>query len=479
MRRRAFLVGLVAVMLLAVPAAAALNFGGGGAPNPTIAGDVTKDTHQLDWDATQYEADDGSVTSLPATVNSSADNPFFFTATDINFTDAGAFPVNKDGVSALDASEWTTDASAGGSVTVSDVSTAPDVDALRVSTSSQTSGDSVSATFGNFSITSDAEKRYVQIAADVNTLDSAAVAELRLNDADGDYVAIDLANASAEQSDATVLANQTGEGHVIQEQIGGLTVEGSGDGTLSEIQNGEVVVNDGNAEVDVSALNAQKMGEWQFGAERVDNDGDDELETVDISEPHGQYSVHSLGSLGAAFDSATINDLTVPMLFEAEQLPSDDVMTNWTATTSYPAFDQIGEIHYRMDVPDAYDLSYSGLSLDQKTNWPSERYAAVEYKEGVGDTDFGDIENWDSKTSSFDAQDKTVEIDGTIQPGTESALHYELKLTDGEADEMQSSGGAGVMGGNQGGGFVGWLIGLPGVVLSAIGGALGIRRLQG
>jgi len=478
MKRRLF-AGLLVVMLLAVPAASALNFTEGGAPNPTIEGDVTKSTHTLGWAPTDYEADDGSVTSLPATVNSSVDNPFSFIATDINFSDAGAFPVNKANVSGLDASEWTTDASSGGSITVSDVSTAPDVDALRVSTGSQTSSDTVTATFANFSITSDVEKRYVQVAADVNTLESAAVAELRLNDADGDYAAIDLANASANQADATVLANQTGEGHVVQEQIGKLTVEGTGDGNLDEIQNVEVVVTDANAEIDIAALNVQKMSEWQFGEEMVDTDDDDELETSSITEPHGEYAVHSLDTLGAAFDDATINDLTVPMHFEAAQLSEEDVLTEWMNAESYPSFDQIGDIHYRLAVPDAYDLSYSGLSLEQTTNWPGERYATVEYKEGVGDTDFADIENWDSKTSSFDAQDKNLTVDGTIQPGTESALHYELKLTDGEADAMQQAGGAGIQGGNQGGGIVGWLTGLPGAILAFVGGVFGIRRWQG
>src|SRR6056297_1552034 len=96
---------LMALVLVAQPAAAlggGLNYDSGDAPNPEIVADTTVDNYEVSWgDDPRYEDDSGSVTDLPATVNTSTDpaalgsgdvNAYTFTATDINFSAAGEFP---------------------------------------------------------------------------------------------------------------------------------------------------------------------------------------------------------------------------------------------------------------------------------------------------------------------------------------------------------------------------------------------------
>ena len=163
----------------------------------------------------QYEDDSGDVATLPATVAQSQDvddigtgsvNPYHFVATDIDFSDAGAFPHAEENISAVDnETRWSIDeSSTAGSMAVLDSTTAPGVEALEVSTSSQTSSDTAVTTFSDVSITSDAEKRYLRAMLDVNSLDSGATVELRAVDSDGDYVATTI-NSSATASDADEL----------------------------------------------------------------------------------------------------------------------------------------------------------------------------------------------------------------------------------------------------------------------------------
>ena len=298
---------------------------------------------------------------------------------------------------------------------------------------------------------------------------------LQLNDSDGDYVAVKLFDADANQSADDVLANTTGEGHVLQTEIGQLTVQGSGDGTMGEVT--EVYVT-GDVTMEASLLNAEKTSQYTFGEKYVEN-SDGELETETSTEPHGAYSVHSVDTLGATFDDATVMGLSFPAHVSAEHAPAEDVSAEFQGDNAYPQWDSVADINYRLSLPDAYDISYSGVELEQTSQWPGTRYVSVEVKEGVGDTDFSEIENADSVTSSFDAQDKTVTLDSTISPGTEYYIGVDLKLTSDEASAMQAAGGgAGVMGGGGGGGIWSFLSSPLGII-SSIGGLFGLGKLFG
>jgi hypothetical protein len=467
-----------------------VNYDADGAPNPYIDVDaVTVAAHDRDTmdSALQYESNSGDIKTLPAMVNQTnnasspyrTNNPYSMVATDIEWNDASAFPHGKENVSAIDASEWSKDmSSSAGSATISDSTTAPGVDAVSFSTSGQTSGDTAKFTFSNFSVTSDAQKRYLQVAADINSLDSGTSAELRAVDADLDHVSVDLVNQSANETDSAVVANATGEGDVLQVQLGSLAVEGSGDGTLQEIQQVQIVVSDGNLDADISALNAESLGEWTFGEERVDTDSDDELETESIMEPHGRFNVYNLSTMGPAFDNAVIHSLEFPAQFRAQYyMDSEDGQTEFIEATNRPGFAAILDHYKRISLPAQYDLSYSGTELVAEQSWISSRYVSVETKEAVGSTDFGDIDGWTTVTDSFDSEGDKVTLDSTVGAGTEYALHYEIKLQQGEVDTLKTTkgGGPGVLGGG-GGGFFSMLVSIPGMIVTGLAGFFGGRK---
>jgi hypothetical protein len=362
---------------------------------------------------------------------------------------------------------------------VLDSTTAPGVEALEVSTSSQTSSDTAVTTFSDVSITSDAEKRYLQAMLDVNALDSGATVELRAVDSDGDYVAT-VISSSASTSDANVIGTGTGEGYVIQEQVGALTTQGTGDGTMAEIQSIEIAVMDGDADIRVSALNADKTSEWKLGDERVNTDDEDDFETesiYDVSEP-GPISVYNLDTMGSTFDNAEINGLEIPMEFRASDLANDeqDVNVTFAEASSYPSFENRMEAYYRLELPDAYDLSYANAALKQDVTLPNSRYQTVEIAEGASDTDFGDISGWADALNAIGSQGDVATLDDTIQPGQEIAVHATVLVTDDEKSELQQLGGAGQFASSDGGLLD--MILSPLGALAAAGGAL-LARIRG
>lgn len=457
------LVAMLAISTFASPAMAANDFNADAtaAQNPFISSDVTISNYDVsEMSPGDYEDDSGSIATLPAVVNKSDSvddigsgyvNPHKFIASDIDFSDASAFPHAKTGVSAVDnESEWSVDNSGtAGSMTVSDSSTAPGVEALEVSTSSQTSGDTAVATFSNVSITSDAEKRYIQVIADVSTLDSSADVEIKANDTDGDYVATRI-NSSASATDDDVMATGTGEGFVIQEQVGALTTQGSGDGTIAEIDSVEIVVNDADATIQISALNLDKTSEWSLGDKRVDTDSDDDFETETIRdvESAGQIGVHDISTLGSVFDNAEINDLEMPMHFRASDLENSESRINvsFSDAEDYPSFENKQTAYYRLRLPSAYDLSYANAELRQDITLPNTRYQSVELVEGASDTAFSDLSGWTDVTSSVGSLGDESVLDSTIQPGQEIAFQSITLVTDDEKNAVENLRGTGQFG---------------------------------
>ena len=467
---------LFALAIVGSSTVAALNFSA-DAPNPTAKVDsVTVSAYDVKWgDSLTFENDSGSVLALPATLNSSTDvddlgkgtvNPFSLVATNIEEKDFGEFPRTGDTTedpdkddntaSALDASEWTKSGAASSKLTVSDTETAQNVEAVRFDADSMTSGDVATATYQNWTseLDSDESKRYLQVAADVDQLASSAEVQIKVVDESGDYKQLVL-NTSETQSSSGVLANATGDGHVSQVQLGELTTFGGG--SWDNIEKVEVTVVDGDADVSISMLNAGKMSRYKFGTKYVDNDDDDDLEKKEIYEPHGTYSIYSVETLDSEFDGATIHGLSFPAHFSAEDLEDSNIKTEWQdgKDAGYPNWDKFATFFYRLELPSAYDLSYSGVELVQETQWPGDRYVSVQYAEGVSeDTDFEDIEDnqWASKTSSYDAKGKNVTVDSTIAPGDDLVFKFEMVFTGDEASNLQTAGGGGD-GGAMGSGF--------------------------
>jgi len=478
--KRGGIAGLLALAVLlsvvATPVAAAGGIGWGGdskAPNPTVNSEVTID----EWNAAdfsgplQYYDDSGDAAQLPASVNASNDNPVTLTATDIAFEQNDEFPRldAEDGentASALDADEWTTSGA-----TVSSTTTAPGVDALNYAGSAS----SDSATYSNFTV-EDGEKGYLTIAADINS--ASGTPTLQLTDGDGDYVEVTLYDATGDASNDTLLANSTGEGMVLQEQVGDLTVQGGGDGTFDSTE--EITVS-GDIDADVSVLDAERTRELTFGERAEDTDDDDELETVTITEPRGEYAVTGMDTLDDVMSDATIYGVTVDAEFQASDLQDDeDVSAEFSESSDYPQWDQLGQISYRLELPTAFDLSYANTELVDEPSLPSERYKSVEIAEGTEDTEFSEIESWTSVTSSYDGSEE-ISLDSTVSTDTSYDISYDVVLTNGEVSAMEDAamgGGAGPMDSGNGG-LWDKIISIPGGIVAAVLGILGIKMSGG
>jgi len=464
---------LVVSSMVATPAMAAGGIGWSGdsaAPNPTLNADVTVDEwNGADFsEALQYYDDSGEAAQLPASVNASNDNPITLTATDIAFEQRDEFPrkSEEDGdnaASALDADEWTTSGA-----TVSSTTTAPSVDALNYAGSAS----SDSATYSNFTV-EDGEKGYLTIAADINS--ASGTPTLQVTDGDGDYVEVTLYDASGDASNDTVLANSTGEGMVLQEQVGDLTVQGGGDGTFDSAE--EITIS-GDVDADVSVLDAERTRELTFGERLVEND-DGELETETITEPHGEYSVANMDGFDEVMSDATIYGLTVDAMFQASDLQdAENVNAEFSQDNDYPQWDSVGSFEYRLQLPTAFDLSYSNTEFVDEPELPGERYKTVEVAEGVGDTDFSDIDSWSDVTDSYGSSEVT--LDSTVSSGTVYAVSYDVVLTSGEVSAIQSAagGGAGPMDAANGG-LWDKIISIPGGIIAAVLGIFGINKFGG
>jgi hypothetical protein len=473
--------GLAALIALAVlssmvatPVIAAGGIGWGGdakTPNPEIETEVTVDEwNGADFDsALEYYDDAGDPAELPASLNESNDNPVTLTATAIDFDQRDEFPRTDDeeenSASALDADEWTTSGA-----TVSSSTTSAGVDALNVAGTA--SGDS--ATYSNFTV-ADGEKSYVTIAADINS--ASGTPTLQLTDGDGDYVEVTLYDSAANAGDDDVLANSTGDGKVLQHQVGDLEVQGSGDGSFDATE--EITVS-GDIDADISVLDAERTRELTFGEKLVENE-DDELETVTITEPRGSYSVSGMDTLDAVMSDATVFDLTADASFSAADLRDDaDVSAEFGTSDDYPQWDQLGELAFRLELPTAFDLSYSSPELVDEPTLPGERYKDVQIAEGTDDTEFSEIDSYSSVTSSYDGSEE-ISLDSTVSTGTSYVVTYDVVFTDNEVSAIlnaASSGGAAIMGSDSGG-LIDSLLSLPGMIISAIAGLVGIRVFGG
>ncbi|AXG06571.1 hypothetical protein DU500_09105 [Haloplanus rubicundus] len=475
---------LAVLVASAAPAAAATgqpNFDAEPTPNPEQSAAVTKAVHDMGWNSPlQYESNDGDLTVLNAHVNESVDNPYSFVVTDINASDFGAFPHGKADVSALGASEWSKDVSgSSGTGSIADVETANNVEAVALSTSSQTSGDTATFTFANFSLTSDEQKRVLQTALDVKTLDSGAVVEIAAVDEDGDRkVAVINGSRTAGED---LIANQTGDGYLYQRKLGDMSTEANGDGTFANIQKVTVTVSDGDADLEIAGLNLDKTGKWMLGTKQVDTDDDDELEDVDHMEVKtpGSIMVHELSTLGETFSSAHIRGLSMDVVQSASDLPTDRVrLTTEETGNEYPGYHGTATFEYRFGFASAYDLSYSNTDFEGTQSVTQDRIIAVKLSEGVSeDADWGDVESYADITSKYSSQGTNVTLDDTVQAGTFTDVKYQYKLTEDQFGAIQNAGGGGFFSGDGFfGGFINWAVaGIMGVV----GSLAAVARIRG
>ncbi|MFC7047282.1 hypothetical protein ACFQH6_19405 [Halobacteriaceae archaeon GCM10025711] len=450
---------LMAVLMVMAPTAAAqntaMNWGSDNAIHTQLYEerlDVAAHDRAEMSSLTQYYDDSGDVTELPATLNESINNSAAVRADRIEDDDLGIFP-RKDNeanntASATDASEWTTGGANSSKVSVSqaDGSTASGVTAIQVATDgTMAAGDEAYGSYSNFSITTDAEKRLPYVIVNVNTLDSATGGTVEFVDADGDKKVAHI-NSSKTASDADVVANATGSGYLWQERLADLATDGSaGDGTFDGIEEIRVSAVDGDLDVTITGLDAERKSELVLGETLEDTDDDDDLETVTITEVYtaGEVDLNGLSGMDALFSDAVIHDLGVKgVVYDAEDLKSEDVEVTIEEQDQYGSYPQHVEVYYRLEVPAAIDLTHTGLELRQEQSFVDERYATIEYVEGASDTAFSDIDSWTDLSGSLGDVGDTLSLDSTVQAGITYVVHEDILINDDEASDLADTGGA-------------------------------------
>lgn len=426
---------------------------------------LTIETHNqstMGW--LEYEDDNGKIQTIQAHVNGSKNGAkVSYRADQLADSDLNQFPRtdSEDGnnsVTWTNAGDWTVSTNA--AVTDSDGSTASGVESIQITASSMTSGDTETATYSAPSITSDAEKRFLQAVLNVDQLDSGSVVEVRVKDGDGDYVAAEV-NASRDATANDVIANGTANGVIFQEQLGQLTVEGSGDGSLDAVDSIEVVTTDANAQVTITGLNVEKKSAWDFGTERVPDtstdDTDDYTDEVVRDRPNGgAIEAASLQGLGDWADDATVNKLTyLDVEYHLQDKP-ESVNANITDGENFPNYELL-ELTWTRTIPTAYDITHGQIELKTEQSLLSERYTKLRYAEGTGDKSTSEVSdsNWIDLTGSLGDEGKTITADSTGQSGVTYKFQLTGKLLPEQADNLeaaQQQGGGGFWGGSSSGG---------------------------
>ncbi|QHS17788.1 hypothetical protein GWK26_11880 [haloarchaeon 3A1-DGR] len=438
------------------------------------------DRSSMNW--LQYENDNGNVETVDAHVNGSDSGAkVAYRADQIDVDAFRQFPRvdSEDGnnsVTFLNANNWTT--ANGATVSDTDGATADGVQSIEIASSgSVTSGSTESATYAKPDVTSDAEKRYLQFVGNVDSLSSGSEVAVQVRDSDGDYVEA-VINSSRDATADDVIANQTASGVIYQEQLGQLTVKGSGDGSLDGVAETSVEVRDADATVTIVGLNVEKKSRWDFGAERVpdtstDDSGDYTDETVYERPAGGEIEAADFADMGEAFSSATIAELGYLDVHYRMQDDPSAVSIEWTDGDAYPNFPHLLDVSYRTSIPTAYDLTHGTITLEVEQSFLSERYVQLRYAEAVGDTETGDIaeSDWIDLSGSLGDVNSTITADNTVQPDSEYVVQQEIKVLQEQHDALQptqSAGGFWGGSGSSGGPFTSMYNWLAGGIVSLL-----------
>jgi len=241
----------------------------------------------------------------------------------------------------------------------------------------------------------------------------------------------------------------------------------------------------------MTMLNLDKMGAYTYGETKEDTDDDDELETTQITERKdaGAVEVHSLDTLGDTVSGgsgdATIHGLTMEVIKEVEDVDPGDIEYNLTETDDRPGYHGTATVWIPTGVASAYELSWTGLETTAEQPYLEDRYLAVEYTEGVGDTAPQDVESWTDKTGMFGEQGTVHSVDDTLQPGQTNYVRVSLRLQEGEFDTLQDTleslgqeqqGGVGMGPGSGGGGAISFVEGVFGALIATVSGLFAKAR---
>lgn len=421
----------------------------------------THDRSSMGW--MDYEDDSGEVQTVQAQVNGSVSGAkVSYRADQLADSDLNQFPrtdaESNNSETWLDTANWTTSVSdaTNTALTVSDSdgSTASGVDSIQVGTSGMASGDTATATYSQPAVTSDANKRYFQGVMNVDQLEAGAVVAVQVRDGGGDYVEMEI-NGSRDATDNDVIANGTANGVIVQEQLGQLTVQGTGDGSLDAVQEIRIVTTDGNAQVTITGLNVEKKSAWDFGTERVPDTSTDDIddytgEVVRDRPNGGAIEAASLQGLGDWASDATVNKLTyLDVEYHLQDKP-EDVDANITSGENYPNYELL-ELTWTRTILTAYDITHGQLELQTEQSLLSERYVKLRYAEGTGDKSTSEVadSSWIDLSGLLGDEGKTITADSTGQAGVTYKFQITGKLLPDQADNLEAAQDAG------GGGFWG------------------------
>lgn len=442
-----------------VSAASGLDFDSGLVQRPRITGSVTVATHEEDFEALDYVDDNGNHVSLrdlgaviaPREDEDTPHNPISLRADRFLVDEYTAFPRgvteedadgNEVDVSALDASHWATDASGtAGSLTVED-----DGDALRVAASGQASGDVAIATFAHsdFAIDSGEARKFLQTVLDIVELGSATIVDVIVRDSSGTEVTTTIDTDADPDADATI-ATSTATGHVYQQQLGDLA-NGSSLETIEEV---EIQIADGDADFTLNGLNLDRESAWSFGTEEYLN-ADDELDTRDVEEPSGSFSIVELASMDDVLRSGPIEDVSYEIELQASELPGATVDYEFVDTSD--VYDRPRRFRglFAFDVETAYDLSWSLGDLVDDVLFPSGRYVEVGFAAGesevptLDDVDDDSVSLTDRTNTYKDASiEDEVVLSSSISSGSVTAVYVDVTVSEDEEDSIVSSGAVG------------------------------------
>ena len=497
MGRRAFCVTAGATLALATTgasmaaAATDLNYSSDYVHNPTLEGTVeiaehdrTKFDSEIEYindsgDPDSFESAGGAIAENDD--DSTAHNPVSLRPDKIATEEYYGFPrgesYDSDGdgeddsdVYVLDATHWSTDVSGtAGSLTFEDTESAAETTALHVAASGQASGDVAKATFSNFeTINSGIDRKRLQLVATVDSLPSGTTVYVRVRDSAGNVKEAWM-DADADSTATGTITTQTGPGQVYQMPLGELST------ALDDIDEIEIAIADGDADITIAGLNLEKESEWVFGTEQYVN-SDDELKTRTLKEPSGSYSITKLDTLGDEFSSATIRDLQVEVEFAASRLGDDGSGdSEWSDGSDWDQDERLEHME-GWDLPTAYDISYAtDLTLRDETLFADHRYLEAGFATGLDELpsleDKDDI-SWTDATATYEGGNigDEITLSASIAGGQKIAWHVDVVMSESERESATATGGVG-------GGAVsssgGWFSGPRGILTSAAATILG------
>lgn len=454
-----------------------INFSSDFAHDPYINGVVTVSEHLGEFSTLEYTNDNGETASLmddgfvlaaEPEDDETPHNPVSLMAADLYRTDEdgdrqrldefAAFPRGvtydaggdeEEDVSILDATHWTVDNSGStGTLSVTDGSNG----ALDVSIDSQSGGDTAIASFdlstvgsSDGTITSGIARKFIQVVADVDTLPAGTTVEIALVDSTGGEVVATI-DPDGDLSTDSVLIDGTGDSQVGQARVGEL-------GSLDDIQEIQLRVLDAAASVTFHGLNFERESAWVFGSQEqttTDDDGNTIVETVEVEEPKGQFSIVDLSSLGGTpFEGASLAEKVLDVEMRASELPDAQIMARIRDTPDTYSRPKEAEVVATFESPSAYSLGVSLENLLVDVPLPQGRYLGAEVATGVSEVEtWDDVDgvSWTSRTDSYSSVGDEVELLASVAASDRTLTRHRYLLDEDEANALTStSSGSGVV----------------------------------